>query len=74
MIALICGRFDSVISGSSAIIYVMSSSTSVSLDRLSKSMHLDYTSPLLRTYSKVMPGGKYRINIFFSFIFKSIII
>lgn len=70
MMALICGRLDSVMRGSSAMISVMSSSMSVSLDRFSRSMHFDSTSPLLRTYSRVMPGGKYRIRIFFSFMFK----
>ncbi len=70
MMAFICGRLDSVMSASSAIIYVISSSISVSFDRFSKSIHFDYTSPLLRTYSRVIPGGKYRMRIFLSFIFK----
>ncbi len=48
--ALICGLFDSVMSGSSAMISVMSSSMLVSLERLSRSMHFDSTSPLLRMY------------------------
>ncbi len=48
--AFIWGRLDSVISGSSAIISLISSSMSVSLERFSKSMHLDSISPLLRAY------------------------
>ena len=68
MIAFICGLFDSVIRGSSAIISEIRSSMSVSLERLRRSMHFDSISPLLRTYSRVMPGGKYLINIFLSFI------
>lgn len=70
MMALICGRFDYVINGYSAMISVISSSMFVSFDRFSKSMHFDYAYPLLRMYSRVMPGGKYRMRIFFSFIFK----
>ena len=57
MMAFICGRFDSVMSGSYAIISLISSSMSVSFDRLSKSMHLDSISPLLRAYYSVIPGG-----------------
>ena len=51
------GRLDSVMSGYSAMIYEMSWSMSVSLERLRRSMHLDSTSPFLRTYSRMMPGG-----------------
>ena len=50
MMVFIWGRLDSVISGSSAMISEMSSSTLVSGERLRRSMHLDSTSPLLRTY------------------------
>lgn len=57
MMLLIWGRLDSVISGYYAMISVMSSSTSVYLERLSRSIHFDSTSPLLLTYSSVMPGG-----------------
>lgn len=64
----ICGRFDYVISGYYDIISVMSQSMSVSLERLSRSMHFDSIYPLLREYQSVIPGGQYLINIFFSFI------
>ena len=50
MMVFIWGRLDSVISGYSAMISEMSSSTLVSEERLRRSMHLDSTSPLLRTY------------------------
>ncbi len=70
MIVFICDLFDYVMSGYSAIISVINSSTSVYLERLRRSIHFDSTSPLLRRYSRVIPGGKYLIRIFFSFILK----
>lgn len=60
--------------GYSAMISVISSSMLVSFDKFRRSMHFDSASPLLRTYYKVIPGGKYRIRIFLSFIFKIFII
>ena len=57
IMAFICGLFDSVIRGSSAMISVMSSSMLVYPDKFSRSMHLDSIYPLLRTYSRVIPGG-----------------
>ena len=50
MMVLICGRLDYVMRGYSTMISLINSSMSVSLDRFSKSMHLDSTSPLLRVY------------------------
>ena len=46
------------------------SPTWYSAERLSRSMHLLSISPLERTYSRVIPGGKYLSRIFLSFIFK----
>jgi hypothetical protein len=57
IIDFIWGFFDYVISGYSIINYIISESTSVYFDRLSKSIHFDSIYPLLRWYYKVMPGG-----------------
>lgn len=57
MMPLINGRLDSVMRGSSSMISVISWSISVSLERLSRSIHFDYTSPFFLTYSKIIPGG-----------------
>lgn len=50
---------------------VLHKASMYSEERLSKSIHLLSISPFDRTYSRVIPGGKYLSNIFLSFIFKN---